>query len=291
MNKQIIKISAFVILYLAIVPITITNATGTIKKAYYTMGLEKTKARIISSNVQTELKKGFLSRNLITTYRAHITYVYNVDRESYLGRGVEFEDPTFSTREEAESLVKKYPLNRRILIFYSTINPDKSVIIKPAIIKPLALIIIGALAGIYMTLTGAFFIMGGGIKKLKTEISELKTKNATQPETKKITKETKPQEPEETKTTPGQIESPQTSKPASIPSTGEAPAAEKTPAYNPTAETVKTGLKPKAKLVVKKPTANPLSTGSKANEAKPKMATTTSLKPAASKTKKPWYKF
>ncbi len=257
---------------MAIVPVTITNATSTIKRAYYSMSLEKTKGKVISSNVQKELKKGFFS-GVTTTYRAHITYVYNVDGASYLGRGIEFEDPSFSTNNKALRLVKKYPLNRRIIIFYSTINPDKSVIIKPNTTKPLIFTILGTLAGLYMTMTGVFFIMGGGIKNLKAELNKPKTVEPKQAE-QKPERPLRPAaaKPNEPKTTVAQTPEPEPTAPIMKPPPS------------------KTGLKPPAaapeKVVIKKPTANPISTGKATNEARPKIVTTTSLKPPANKPKK-----
>lgn len=281
MNKELLKILAFTALYLAIVPVTVTNATGTIKKAYYSMFLEKTKGRVISSNIEKELKKGAFSSTLKTKYRAHITYIYSVERESFLGRGIEYEDPIFDTYSEAKTVIKRYPINRNVPIFYSTINPDKAVIIKPPVLKPLILLIIGSILTLLMTVKGAFFIMNGGIETLKENLK--RPKKVAKPKEEKLTKKA-PITKEKPK-----IKVAEQTKPTAKTLTAEP--VTKTPIIR---QPSKTQLKPKPtpeKVVIKKPTANPISTADQPKEARPKIVTSTSLKPSANKEKKPWYKF
>lgn len=320
MNIKILKITGFALLYLAIVPITVISTIDMVKESYYTSSMEKARGTIISSNVETELRKGYFPPRLITEYKAHISYIYTVNKVSYLSTVVTINQTTFDDIKDAEALVKKYPLGKKLRIFYSTRNEGVAVLKNTFSLKKTIIFIMGFLASLYMSFTGFVFISEGKLKEIEPaevlkSLQNIKEKIATI----KLPKFPSKKETPAKKHTPEAYQpTPQGSETQASGTRGSETQASETQASGTHAsgtrvpitpvpaapkkvfgstETVrKPGTSPTKvtspnKVVIKKPTANPLSTGKSSGEAKPKLATTTSLKPSPNKTKKPWYKF
>lgn len=64
----------------------------------------------------------------IITYLPRVTYTYTVEGSEFRGDQIGFGKFEFSTAKNAEALVDKYPVGRKVKVFYNPLDPQESVL-------------------------------------------------------------------------------------------------------------------------------------------------------------------
>lgn len=95
-----------------------------------------------------------------TRYTLHINYDYTIDRSRFTGKRfkgdrIEFVSPDYHDREEAESVLGRYPLGEKVTVYYDPEHPAKSVLVPGNWAGNIPLIA----AGLLFFGLGALFIM------------------------------------------------------------------------------------------------------------------------------------
>ena len=91
----------------------------------------RTTGTIVSSEVERSTSRssgGKHGSRTSTAYHARVTYSYAVDGVSWEGRNVAFGDYGSGNPSHAAGVVARYPVNRRVDVFYAPDSPGRAVL-------------------------------------------------------------------------------------------------------------------------------------------------------------------
>ncbi len=101
--------------------------------------------RIISATIHRSLARGM-------PYYVKVVYSYSHLGQTYLGGQVVFGSVVYSSKKEAEAVMRRYPPHQEVMVYY---NPKDH---RQTVLEP------GRMSGaVGHLIGGAFFLLGGGI--------------------------------------------------------------------------------------------------------------------------------
>jgi flagellar basal body-associated protein FliL len=121
----------------------------------------QTKGRVIQSSVSTQ---DAVTIKQTDTYIPYVEYSYEVQSKRYINSKIHFYNPKINSKERAEDIIKEYPKNKIINVYYDSKNPYKSALIIDSMEYSNAFLEI---------LFGAFFLLLGSLfayLKIKEEL-------------------------------------------------------------------------------------------------------------------------
>jgi len=128
---------------------------ASIHGVYYVYSVNKTQSW---PSVDGVIERSFVDKSISdgrTRYRAKIRYIYSVDDISYIGDRVKF--GANLNKSSAESIVKKYGIDRKVKVYFDPINPSDAVL-EPGV----SLIVLGYPAfGVLFVLISLFLLRFG----------------------------------------------------------------------------------------------------------------------------------
>jgi Protein of unknown function (DUF3592) len=96
-----------------------------ISRASDTTDWDATRGIVVTSGVEQRRSEG--SRPGMT-YRARVTYEYNVRKKTYVGERITYIDTWSSNRSLAERVTGRYPEGKSVTVHYQPEAPEKSVL-------------------------------------------------------------------------------------------------------------------------------------------------------------------
>ncbi len=139
-----------------------------IKNAHASINWASIEGKILSSEIKskTNTTRSSGKRRRSTSYFANILYEYEIKGEKYTGKKISYGDYGSSDYDSVKTIVANYPRDKKVDVFYNTINP-KEAVLEPG--APLSTYVPAAI-GIIMIFAGGGLLFSLLKKKDKENI-------------------------------------------------------------------------------------------------------------------------
>ncbi len=87
-----------------------------------------TQGVIVNSEVVRERNRNSSSSGSSVTYTADVMFEFQLDGQTYSSNNVSFGQYSSSSASDARKIVRAYPANSRVTVYYNPDNPDESVL-------------------------------------------------------------------------------------------------------------------------------------------------------------------
>ncbi len=99
----------------------------------------------------------------INMYHPQVVYNYFVKDKAYTNSKISFGDYATNKRKDANKVIRKYPVNSEVTVYYNPINPQEAVLQRKAGLAAYGIVAIGVLLSL-----GGLFLLFALIKKFIT---------------------------------------------------------------------------------------------------------------------------
>jgi multisubunit Na+/H+ antiporter MnhB subunit len=138
------------------------NITSFLKSMKSQQNWKQTQGTILKSSVVTQ------SAKQIDKYIPSVEYSYNIANKKYIGSRIHFYNQKLINLDKATSIIKEYPKNQSVTVYYNSLEPTDSALVVDSIEYSDALL--ETLFGVFFLLLGLLFLY----LKIKDSISTQK---------------------------------------------------------------------------------------------------------------------